>query len=54
MPDAATALADRIEAALARIEAARARTTGRFEALQQVVEASVAELDTMLDAAERR
>jgi hypothetical protein len=54
MADPASALADRIEAALDRIDAARGRAAAKLTALEQVVEASVAELDTLLTATEPR
>ncbi len=49
MSDPATILANRIESALTRIEAARTVATSRLAALEQVVEASVAELDRLLE-----
>lgn len=52
MPDPAAALADRIEAALARIEAARSLAATKLAALEGVVEASVADLDRLLTPAE--
>ena len=51
MPDTADALADRIEAALARIEAAQAAAAARHARLEREVEASVADLDTLIGAA---
>ncbi len=48
MPDPADALADRIEAALARIEAARGAEAAKLAALEEVVGASVADLDRLL------
>ena len=52
MTDPAAALADRIEAALARIEAARAATSEKLATLERVVEDSVADLDRLLTPAE--
>jgi hypothetical protein len=46
-------IADRIEAALARIEAARARDAGvaqRLQALEAEVERSIADLDVLIEA----
>ena len=54
MADSATVLAERIEAALARIEAARGVAAARLAALEQVVEASVADLDRLLEPAGAR
>lgn len=49
MPDQADALADRIEAALARIERAKSETAFKLERLEAEVEASVAQLDRLLE-----
>ena len=54
MPDDATQIADRLEAALTRIEQARAAATARLHALEAVVEGSVADLDQLLATADRR
>ena len=48
MADPALALADRIEAALTRIDAARAAAAAKQAALEAVVEASIADLDSLL------
>ncbi|WP_419814648.1 hypothetical protein [Glacieibacterium sp.] len=53
MSTAADQIADRIEAALARIEAATARDAGaaqRLKALEAEVERSIADLDVMIEA----
>jgi hypothetical protein len=50
---AADQIADRIETALARIEAARLRDVGaaqRLQALEAEVERSIADLDVMIEA----
>ncbi len=54
MPEDATALADRLEAALIRIERARASTADRLKTLEAIVEGKVADLDRMLAAADPR
>ena len=53
MADPATVLADWIESALARIESARAAAEARLAALEQIVEASIADLDRVLEPATR-
>jgi hypothetical protein len=51
MADTADQLSDRIAAALARIETARARDAARLADLEAIVAASVADLDALLEGA---
>ncbi len=49
MPDPADALADRIEAALARIERAKQTSDAKHAALEREIEAGIAALDRLLE-----
>ncbi|WP_185965059.1 hypothetical protein [Glacieibacterium frigidum] len=51
MAETAETLSARIAAALARIEAARARDVARVRDLEELVAASVADLDALLSEA---
>jgi|GEM_PF-2625746 len=50
MPDPADALAERIEAALARIERAQRAADTKHATLQREVEAGIADLDRLLES----